>query len=683
MITISSTFTTACARLNLQQNGLVFRFLTRFHDDPGHPSLRLERLYDSRSTNLWSARVNDELRTIIKKDGGTWIAVYVGLHDDAYHWAASHEVGRHPVTNHWQVVEMPVLPPPAAIPPSPGPIPILAPHSDQYLMSLGVPEAWLPVLRPIAVRAEFDRQVEEKLPLEVAVRLLDLVDGRAVELPRPIAPNAPIRELQALSQDLVVVQNDQELELILKEPMAKWIAFLHPSQKRLVTAESRGPVKITGSAGTGKTVVAMHRARQLAREGQRVLITSFVQTICQNIERNLRHLCTDEEMEKISVIHVHRLASDILHRANQHWTAISENELLEIIGSIDPGSTVPDCPLGPEQLLIEWMTIVEHQGIETWADYRAANRAGRGRALTIRERRAVWTVLEQIRDRLRNEQFTTWEGLCRLAAAQLPPLRSRPAEWRYDAVIVDELQDLKPQELHLIARLAPVKNLFLAGDAGQKIYPGRVTLHTMGIDVRGRSTILRLNYRTTEQIRLYADRLLDETADDLDGGIENRRLTRSLLRGREPIVRAFDARKDQHDFVAAEIARLLANGFTPDSIGVFARQSSNLEMLKTRFTRAAIPFFHLKKDEFPVEPAVNLGTMHRAKGLEFKVVFVVDLNDENMPNRSAIEAKVDQVVREEQLNLERQLLYVSVTRARDLVYLTWAGAPSRFLALSS
>ena len=682
MITISSTFTTACARLNLQQTGMVFRFLTRFHGDPAHPSLRLERLYDSRSTNLWSARVNDELRTIIKKDGGTWIAVYVGLHDEAYRWAANHEVGRHPVTHHWQVVEMPIVPPPAAISPSSGPPPILARHSDQYLMSLGVPEAWLPVLRPIANRAEFDRQVE-KLPLEVGVRLLDLVDGRAVELPRPIAPDAKIKELQAMSQDLVVVQNDQELQMILREPMAKWIAFLHPSQKMLVTAESRGPVKITGSAGTGKTVVALHRARQLAREGQRVLITSFVQTICHNIEHNLRHLCTDEELAKISVIHVHRLASDILHRANQHWTAVTEKELLEMIGTIDPGSTVPDCPLDHEQLLIEWMTIVEHQGIETWADYRAANRAGRGRALTVRERRAVWTVLEQIRDRLRSTQSTTWEGLCRLAAAQLPPLRSRQKDSGYDAVIVDELQDLKPQELHLIARLAPVRNLFLAGDAGQRIYPGRVTLHTLGIDVRGRSTILRLNYRTTEQIRLYADRLLAEAADDLDGGIENRRLTRSLLRGHEPILKAFDTRKEQHDFVAAEIARLLANGFTPDSIGVFARQSSNLEMLKTRFTRGGLPFFHLKRDEFPVEPAVNLGTMHRAKGLEFKVVFVVDLDDENMPNRNAIEAKADHIVREEQLDLERQLLYVSVTRARDLVYLTWAGSPSRFLTLSS
>ncbi|MFM8395098.1 MAG: 3'-5' exonuclease, partial [Acidobacteriota bacterium] len=144
--------------------------------------------------------------------------------------------------------------------------------------------------------------------------------------------------------------------------------------------------------------------------------------------------------------------------------------------------------------------------------------------------------------------------------------------------------------------------------------------------------------------------------------------------------RGFETRAEQHRFVADEIARLLRSGWTPDSIGVFARQLNNLESLRRQLEAAKIPFFQLKHDEFPVAPAVNLGTMHRAKGLEFKVVFVIDLDDENMPNRRAIEAWQDHVVREDQLALERQLLYVSITRARDLVYLTWAGTPSRFLA---
>ncbi|MFN9741191.1 MAG: 3'-5' exonuclease [Acidobacteriota bacterium] len=679
MITISYSFTTACAGLDPAQTGHALHFLAGFPEDPANPWRNIELVATSPRAGLWSARVGEDLRAILKyeggpsgsADGGGWIAVYIGSAAEAQRWAATHEAGRHPVTNHWQVVTIP-----AAVSASPPAGSLLEAYDDQYLLALGVPAAWLPRLRPIGARAEFDRQVGQ-LPSEVAGRLLDLVEGRTVDLPRPIAPDAPLTELQAASPELAVIRNAQYLDLILRQPMAKWIAFLHPSQRRLVTAESRGPVKVTGSAGTGKTVVAMHRARHLAGQGLRVLVTSYVQTICHNIEHNLRYICTDAELLNITVLHVHRLASDILRRANQSWTAIGEKDLLAIIKTLDHGS---DCPLDREQLLIEWMTIIEHQGIETWPEYRAANREGRGPALTVRERRDVWAILDQLRERLQAERLTTWEGLCRLAAAQLPELRSRTGEWRYDAVIVDELQDLKPQELHLVARLAPLRNLFLVGDAGQKIYPGKVTLNTLGVDVRGRSFSLRLNYRTTEEIRRYADQIIALQVDDLDGGTESRQSTRSLLHGLDPVRRGFETRTDQHRFVADEIARLLGCGWTPDSIGVFARQANNLESLRRQLEAAKIPFFQLKHDEFPVEPAVNLGTMHRAKGLEFKVVFVVDLDDGNMPNRSAIEARQDHVVREEQLVLERQLLYVSITRARDLVYLTWAGTPSRFLA---
>ena len=677
MIPISSTFTAACSHLNIRETGLVLRFLIRFHGNPAHPSLSLERVVNARSDNIWSARLNDETRVILKKEGESWIAVYVGLHDDAYRWAMTHEVGRHPVTHHWQVVEMPVVAArPVATPPRARSV--LARFTDQYLLSLGLPESWLPVLRPISDRTEFDHYLD-RLPDEVAIRLLDLVDGRQVELPTPVSSDAPLKDLQSVSTGLVIVQSDRQLEAILNEPMAKWIAFLHPSQKKLVEAPGRGPVKVTGSAGTGKTVAAMHRARHLASLGHRVLVTSFVQTLCHNIKRNLHIFCTDEEMERIDVINVHRMASEILSQADQHWTALSENELLELIHTIKSDHPAP---LDSKQLLIEWVSIIEHQGIETWKEYQSANRSGRGRALSVRERREVWNILDLVRQRLEELRQTTWEGLCRRAAALLPTIRSRRGGWLYDAVVVDELQDLKPQELHFIARLAPVRNLFLAGDAGQQIYPGRITLNSIGVDVRGRSTVLRVNYRTTEQIRTFADGILTSTVDDLDGGTESRVETRSLLRGSNPVIRGFQTRADQYNFVTSEIERLLKLGYSLDSIGVFARQSSNLGLLRQRFNQAGIPFFELKKDQFPQAPAVNIGTMHRAKGLEFKVVFVVDLDDLNMPNQKAITSRADHVMREEALILERQLLYVSVTRARDLACLTWAGTPSRFLTAS-
>jgi superfamily I DNA/RNA helicase len=259
-------------------------------------------------------------------------------------------------------------------------------------------------------------------------------------------------------------------------------------------------------------------------------------------------------------------------------------------------------------------------------------------------------------------------------------LRDKHPQWRYDAVIVDEVQDLKPLELLFLVALAPAQNLFLVGDAGQQIYPGRVSLQSLGIDVRGRSTTLRLNYRTTEQIRQSADRLLATEGDDLDGGVEDRRGTRSVLRGAEPVYQGFETRQEQLDFVAKEIQRLFETGrYRPGEIAVFARRSSNLQMLDRRLRRAKIRPSDLKSEERLTDSGVIVGTMHRAKGLEFKVVFVIDLQEGNVPQMGMVDEAPDEAVRAEILAAERQLLYVSMTRARDLVYLTWAGTPSRFL----
>jgi superfamily I DNA/RNA helicase len=370
---------------------------------------------------------------------------------------------------------------------------------------------------------------------------------------------------------------------------------------------------------------------------------------------------------------VHKLAADLLKGAGQTWQPLDDKEIARLLEPLYPGRT---CPLDMEQLLAEWQAVVEAQGLTTWEQYRSASRAGRGRALTIKDRKAVWEVLGKLHDRLEQQHAATYAGLCRRAAALF---QSGQHASPFDAVIVDELQDLKAQELLFLAQLAPNQNLMLVGDAGQRIYSGKVTLKTLGIDVRGRSYVLRINYRTTEQIRRFADQLLEAEADDLDGGRETRNETRSLLSGPQPILQSFANRQAQNDFVCAKIQEFLAQGRTPDEIGVFARQTKLLEMLETRLKRAGIPLYRLSKEEFPHAPAVNLGTMHRAKGLEFKIVFVLDVADEYLPTASVLQNKKDEQLREEFIELERQLLYVSVTRARDAVFLTWAGTPSRFL----
>ncbi|MGH9766087.1 MAG: 3'-5' exonuclease [Blastocatellia bacterium] len=671
MLPISTSFQAAQSKLNNEERGRVFTFIMKFDEDPSHPSISFERVQQAKSPNLWSGRVSKELRAILQKDGETWIAVYVGRHDEAYEWASKHIVGKHPLTGIWQVVPMPVVTGSDLADTGNSPA-LFASRPDNYLLSLGVPEIWLPTLRQIRSDDEL-LNVVEKLPQDVGERLLDLAAGKLVTPPAPVSLKASPVENEDASRDLIMVKSRDELRMILDAPMAKWIAFLHPTQKKLARGESGGAVKVTGSAGTGKTVVAMHRARHLAAQGHRVFLTSYVNTLCRNLERNLRMFCLPEELERITVSTVHRTAHDLVKAAGENWQPVDDQKVESLLKEY---AKEAECPLDAEGLFAEWRDVIEEQGIATWDEYRAVSRVGRGRALTVKDRKAVWQIIERLQRSLAADGAISFSGLCRRAAELVNTGRVTSP---FDAVVVDEMQDLRAQEMLMLGALAPRRRLMLVGDGGQRIYAGKVSLKSLGIDVRGRSHILRLNYRTTEQIRRFADGLLDAEADDLDGGREARDETRSLLQGPEPRLQGFDARPAQNDFVLEQIERVLNQGRAPDEIAVFARQARLLDQIETRLKRAGVPSYRLSKEDFPHEPAVNLGTMHRAKGLEFKVVFVIDAAENELPPSSVLSKKTDEQARADFLEQERQLLYVSITRARDAVFVTWAGEPSKFL----
>lgn len=332
-----------------------------------------------------------------------------------------------------------------------------------------------------------------------------------------------------------------------------------------------------------------------------------------------------------------------------------------------------------EFLLAEWTGVVENQGILSWDEYRDAQRTGRGRGLQVRERQAIWKVFQQVYEELADKRLAPWTQICRKAAEAIQTDRVQSP---FDAVVIDEVQDLKPQEIRFLAALAAKNpgNLMLIGDAGQRIYPGGYSLRSLGIDVRGRSHVLRINYRTTEQIRRFADRILPESADDLDGGTETRKGTKSLLKGPVPTLRGFTTAKEQDAFIVEQIKRLTAQGLQPREIAVFARIGSRLESLQKTFAAAGIISLLLSRDEDSNQlHGIRLGTMHRAKGLEYKVVFAYDCSEGVVPYMTALRRFKDPADYDAARAREQQLLYVSLTRARDEVFITWAGLPSPFL----
>ena len=548
---------------------------------------------------------------------------------------------------------------------------LLDAYEDDYLLSLGVPPDWLPVLRQLITEDDL-LSILDKLPEEVAERLLQLALGELV-IP-PISPASSSIDNADTQRRFIMVKSRGELEKMLQAPMATWIGFLHPSQRRLVANNFQGPVKVTGSAGTGKTVVALHRARHLARQKKQVLLTTFVSTLCDNLKRNLNLLCTPEELDYITVETVSKQAKLILDKAQQTCWAVDDSEIKMLVEHY----WSPECPLDKRSLWQEWLFVIQPYAIFTWNEYRSISRKGRGKPLSVRDRRRVWNVLEQVLTHLDRENRADWSHYYRRAA---DALTSNTASSPFDAVIVDEVQDLRPQALRFLSILAGdgLNRFVMVGDVGQRIYRGKFTLKSLGINIQGRSHTLKINYRTTEQIRRFADNVSMPDEDDLESDREARKATISVLQGPEPILKPLRSAKQQTEFVAEEIQKLISQGLTPPEIGVFARARYLLKPAQQRLDELQIPYLTLDQQGGESFTSVHLGTMHQAKGLEFKAVFAIHLSANKLPLPQALQSINDDQARAEAIERERHLLYVTITRARDLIYLCWQGKPTQFL----
>lgn len=682
-VSISKTFSASIKKLSTPDRGRVLDFLTKFMEDPGSPGLNFETIQGAKDSNMKSARITQDMRTILHQSDGMLTLLYAGHHEDAYRWAEHRRIENHPVTGTLQIVETTegVQEAIKASQPQYEAPKVFADYDDEYLLSLGVPEDWLTITRQI----QNDDQlltVCQKLPEEVAESLLTLSTGELVTPAKPVSPTTPVEQNPDNLRRFWVVQDAAELASILDRPIEDWVRFLHPSQRLLVSKDFNGPAKVSGAAGTGKTVVGMHRARRLAAEGKRVLLTSYVTTLCRNIEHNIHILCAGAQQEfdtsvedRITVSTVHKQALALAKASIPKIHPVDADKIEALIKRHHGhGGYLFDTGF----LSHEWTGVVEPQGISTWDEYRDTVRTGRGKPLTIKQRKDCWKVFERVWSDLTAVHAYPWSGICRVAREAI---QDGTVESPFDAVIVDEVQDLQPQELQLLSALSAKNpgNLMVLGDAGQRIYPGGFSLKKLGIDIRGRSHILRINYRTTEQIRRFADRMLAGASDDFDEGTEDRR-SQSLLNGPSPTIKLFANQSEQEAFVLSQIQSLQVQGISPREIAIFARSGKYLKPLRIVLHDAGLDINDLSDNEDLSETGgVNLGTMHRAKGLEFKVVFIVDCNHNVVPHSYTLGKLRDQGDYDAAYKREQQLLYVALTRARDQVFVTSVGKPSEFL----
>lgn len=703
----------ALLRLTGNENVKVNTFVLKFQQNPDYRRRHdLKRLYRDGERDIWSARVDDDLRVIFHKRGDTFIPIYVDHHDPAYDHARSinvpYEMNSEAIA--WNSGDG--LRERASAPPITYVAPRLFEHyEDSYLIGEGLRQDWLLTLRQLSSIDQW-RGVMDALATdcgdEVALRLDYLIEGQILPPrsliqrvltvpadrhdatgeepevtissdPKPEGdPASPHTEALALlpalmkpTESLHLVDIDEsDIERMLTAPMETWIAYLHPSQRGVATRSFNGPAKITGGAGTGKTVVAMHRARHLAAQGRHVLLASFTNNARALLEQGVGRLCDGDVRGRIIVRTVHALACDLV-RQIEIVNPPEDGLVNRLIAEYGGASGIE-----PEVLQAEWRHVIQALGITQWEEYRDAKRTGRGNRLSVADRERIWeTVIVRVDEILKARKISDWPDICRWAGDLI---RAGKVMNPFDAVIVDETQDLGPQELRFLAALAGdgADSLTLVGDAGQRIYPNRTSLRDLGIDVRGRTRTLSLNYRTTEQIYRFAEAILGTEVDDLEGGMERRRKTYSLFTGPEPVTCGFRTPTEQHAFIAAQIARQCAAGQPPGEMTILAQSRYSLVGAETALKQAEIACHILGRDHAASPDRVTLATIHRAKGMEFKSVFVIGASDDAVQRHLPSDADEQQMTLEQ----ERNLLYVGVTRARDTLTVCWVGKPSRFLA---
>lgn len=700
-VAISNDFLKAYSEVPKAQQKQVREFLEVFRENPKHPGINYESIRSAKDKHFYSVRVNQAYRAIVfhPPQGEVYVLMWVDHHDDAYQWAERKQVAIHPATGALQL--MPTFVAEAA--------PVEVKQSkrpglfdavkDKHLLRLGIPEEFISSVRSVHDDPGLET-LEKQLPPEAYEALFMLASGFSLdevfrEMEKaPEGIEADVTDFpRALEQDdskrwLFVIDNDQALEEVLSAPLEQWRVFLHPKQRRLVEMKANGPVRVLGGAGTGKTIVAMHRARHLAenvfnQKNDRLLFTTFTKNLAVDIETSLRKICSPEALARIEVTNLDQWVSDYLSRNGYRQKALFDAEESEAWASA-LNQASPELDLSPGFYRSEWEQVVQGQGLTTEEAYVQAPRLGRGTRLSRDQRRKVWKVFQEYRAQLLEHGQKELVDMIR-DCRQLIEKAGTPSPYR--AVIVDEGQDFGNEAFRLIRALAPAgpNDLFIVGDAHQRIYRQEASLGKCGIDIRGRGKKLRLNYRTTAETQRFAMNLLSGlSADDLDEGKDDSKGILSLTHGSSPVVHEFGSPSEELTHLAEQISDLQKRGVPLSSICVAARTTKIRDQIVGQLTAAGFSAItiHGNKADRQSQVGVRVATLHRVKGLEFDYVFIVSANDGLVPPTASLKFAEDEVARQGLLKSERALLYVGASRARKGVQLSSSGTLSSLLRSS-
>lgn len=687
---IADTFAKALSKLTAQEQASVKITVFDLQQDPSAPGLQFHRIDKSKDQNFWSIRANRDIRVIVHKTAASFLVCYVDHHDDAYKWAERRRIETHPKTGAAQIVEVRerveeiavptyVEAEPEVIKPTPEPVllPLFAALSQDDLLDIGVPEDWVGDVREATEDRFFE--LSDHIPAEAAEALLDYVSTGVLNKPEVAVPGVSPFDHPDAQRRFRVLEDVEELERALEYPWDQWAIFLHPSQRQVVEQNFNGPARVSGSAGTGKTVVALHRAAAILKDDKRakVLLTTFSDPLANALEHKLKMLTGGNGSlpSNVSILPFDGVARDLFTLAFGYTPRTASTE--QVKGAIETAVKELQVSEYTTRFFVsEWNNVVDAWQVDSLDAYRDVPRLGRKNRMGSKQRERVWPVFTRTRELLESQGLDTWPGIFGKVTAHYAEREHKP----FTHIVVDEAQDLGVPELRMLAAIADQTSdaLFFAGDLGQRIFKEPFSWKALGIDIRGRSRTLKVNYRTSHQIREAVDRLLPSVVRDVDGNEEDRRGTVSVFNGPEPVVRVFDDSAQETDGLVAWLQDCLDDRIEPDEVGIFVRSTDELSRARAVVKNAGQTPLELSERVEERNGRVSIGTMHLAKGLEFKAVAVMACDDDILPLQGRVETVADETELDEVFETERHLFYVACTRARDRLIVSGIEPASEF-----
>lgn len=694
-------------------SGKFLDLMSRYMDNPSSNGLNLETVEGGRDKSLKSLRLDQNYRAIAFETPKDIMFVHVNEHDKAYRWAEGRRVKLDKATNRIRIVEE-IEQNQEAVTINEQEKKLFSDFKDKKLIALGVAEEAIALARSLSSEFELDDAQDRFDPLSFQV-LYALAAGYSEEEVYALVGDVIIEpsstDQDKSFEDLITTeesrqtiftpQSIEELRRFFDGELEGWRIWLHPDQRKFAYKDYNGPAMVRGGAGTGKTVVAMHRAKYLADQltadpqnaGQKILITTYTTTLAKDIENNLKTLCPEYvsgSAPRIEVINLDRWAVQYLKKKQFNRrvvsTAADEQHIEGLWDEVFESLILPS-GLSEAFIKAEWEQIIQAKGIDDLADYIRASRVGRGTPLNRAKRKTLWNYFALFRAKLIQSGLVERDDVYREA---IPLLRAEPGKLGYYSVIVDEAQDMGEQAFRLIRSIIPEaqnndkNSIFIVGDAHQRIYNRRASMSSCGINIIGRSRKLRLNYRTTHEIRAWAVAVLKGiSVDDLDEGKDSLDGYVSLARGMPPQLNGYGTDSEELAALAQWIDELPSDKIADNEIGILCHTNKQLQLVEDCFSTRGISTLKLSTDKADErgKPGVRLCTMHRAKGLEFKAVAIPFMSNNQFPPKWLLDKAIDEADKEDMEGQLKSLLHVAATRAIGHLRVSWSGVQSHYFSL--